>query len=203
MGDCPPVSLEERREAVRVSEFELLDRKERALHAEAEVLDKESAEIRRRRDVVEATLQRIADARATLEQLLADDPASCPEPEEGHVEPGAEGAEPDGKGSGCEEEDPEAVATGRDHDTPGPVDMKEARRRAVTLLATSGRRMRARAIAEAIGEDVSTAARVETTRGRLKTLVTEGKLMEDPAGVFFIATSGHPAEDAPEPEDAS
>nr|WP_202473999.1 hypothetical protein [Streptomyces sp. SID5466] len=191
------------REAVGVSEFELLDRKERALRAEAEVLDKEIEEICRRRDAVEATLQRIADARATLEQLLADDPASCPEPEEAHVEPGGDDAEPDGNGAGREEEDAEAVVTGWDRNTPGPVDMEEARRRAVTLLATSGRKMRARAIAEAIGEDVSTAARVETTRGRLKTLVTEGALMEDPAGVFFIATSGPPAEDAPEPEDAS
>ncbi|WP_242535807.1 hypothetical protein [Streptomyces albidoflavus] len=176
-----------------MSEFELLDRRERALRAEAEVLDKESAEIRRRRDAVETALQRIAEARATLEQLpLAEDPASCPEPEEGHVEPGAEDAGPDGNGAGREEEDAEAVATGCDHNRPGPVDMEEARRRAVTLLATSGRRMRARAIAEAIGEDVSTAARVETTRGRLKTLVTEGALMEDPAGVFFIVTSGTP-----------
>ncbi len=47
--------------------------------------------------------------------------------------------------------------------------MKEARHRAVALLATSGRKMRARAIAEAIGEDMSTPARVETTWGRLKT----------------------------------
>ncbi|WP_411098859.1 hypothetical protein [Streptomyces sp. x-45] len=183
-----------------MSEFELLDRKERALRAEAEVLDKEIAEIRRRRDAVEATLQRIGDARATLEQLLADDPA---EPEEGRSEPGADDAGQDGGMAGGEEANAEASATGWDRSTPGPVDMEEARRRAVTLLATSGRKMRARAIAEAIGEDVSTAARVETTRGRLKTLVTEGALVEDPAGVFFIATSGHPAEDAPEPEDGS
>ncbi|WNF31056.1 hypothetical protein RI138_31825 [Streptomyces sp. C11-1] len=186
-----------------MSEFELLDRKERALRAETEVLDKEIAEIRQRRDAVEATLQRIADARATLEQLLADDPAPCSEPEEDRVEPGADDAGPDGGMAGGEEADTEASATGWDRSTPGPVDMEEARRRAVTLLATSGRKMRARAIAEAIGEDVSTAARVETTRGRLKTLVTEGALMEDPAGVFFIATSGPPAEDAPAPEDAS
>ena len=78
--------------------------------------------------------------------------------------------------------------------------MKEARHRTVTLLATSGRKMRARAIAEAIGEDVSTPARVETTRGRLKTLVTEGTLEEEPPGVFFIATSGRPHDSEPAPE---
>ncbi|WP_406054314.1 hypothetical protein OG462_03495 [Streptomyces sp. NBC_01077] len=186
-----------------MSEFELLDRKERALRAEAEVLDKESAEISRRQDAVEANLQRVADARAILQQLFVEDPAPCPGPEEEPVDPGADGTGPDGGAAGGEEEDAEAVVTGWDRSTPGPVDTEEARRGAVTLLATSGRKMRARAIAEAIGEDVSTAARVETTRGRLKTLVTEGVLMEDPAGVFFIATSGHPAEGAPEPGDAS
>lgn len=78
--------------------------------------------------------------------------------------------------------------------------MEEARRRAVTLLASSGRKMRARAIAEAIGEDVSTPARVETTRGRLKTLVTEGTLEEEPPGVFYIATSKRSDSGGAEPE---
>lgn len=189
-----------------MSEFELLDERERALRAEADVLDEEedaldkrTTEVRRRRGTVEATLKRIADARTTLEELLAEDPTSCPEPEEGHIGPGADDVEPDGCGAGREEEDAEAVVTGWARSTPGPVLIEEARRRAVTLLATSGRKMRARDIAEAIGEDVSTAARVETTRGRLKTLVSEGALMEEPAGVFFIATSKRPAEDAPEP----
>ncbi|MFB7592813.1 hypothetical protein [Streptomyces sp. NPDC056169] len=106
---------------------------------------------------MEANLQRVADARAILQQLFAEDPAPCPEPEEEPVDPGADGAGLDGGAAGVEEEDVEAVVTGWDRSTPGPVDMEEARRRAVTLLATSGRKMRARAIAEVIGEDVSTA----------------------------------------------
>ncbi|MFJ4826335.1 hypothetical protein ACIP5L_24000 [Streptomyces bacillaris] len=86
-----------------MSEFEPLDRKERALHAEAELLDKESAGISRRQDVVEANLQRVADARAILERLSADDPTPCPEPEQEPVEPGADGPEQDdGRAAGRE-----------------------------------------------------------------------------------------------------
>ncbi|MFH8728655.1 hypothetical protein [Streptomyces termitum] len=175
-----------------MSEFELLNGKERILRAQAADLEKESAEISRRREAVEADLRRVAEARALLKQLFAGDSAPGPEPEEGPVDgPGADEAGPDDRAGG-EERDAEAVSPDRGRGIPEPLDLEDikgAQHRVVTLLATSGRKMRARAIAEAIGEDVSTPARVETTRGRLKALVKEGTLMEDPAGVFFIATA--------------
>ncbi|KUN06966.1 hypothetical protein AQI95_11965 [Streptomyces yokosukanensis] len=64
----------------------------------------------------------------------------------------------------------------------------------LSLLATSGRAMRAREIATAIGEDVSTPARVETTRGRLKKLAEEGHVIEGPVGWFAIAAGGTTAD---------
>lgn len=185
-----------------MSEFDLLDRRERALRTEADVLDKKHEEIQRRRDVIEETLQRIAGARATLQELLMDESEAGGVPEEGRVGSGSNDSEPgsvdDPAASGTEHD----AVSGEDPDrgTRGPVEMEEARRKAVTLLASSGRKMRARAIAEAIGEDVSRPARVETTRGRLKTLVTEGTLEEEPPGVFFIATSAGPGNSGPEPE---
>lgn len=182
-----------------VSEFELLDRKESALRAEADVLDKKAAEIHRRREAVDETLQRIAEARATLQELLVDEPETCGGLEEDHAERETDGEEL-GSNAPSSEEEHEAGPEDAPDSARGPVGMEEARRRAVALLATSGRKMRARAIAEAIGEDVSTPARIETTRGRLKTLVTEGTLAEEPQGVFFIAASGRPedAEQTPE-----
>lgn len=185
-----------------MSEFDLLDRRERALRAEADVLDKELAEIHHRRDAIEETLQRIAGARATLQELLMDESEAAGRPEEDRAGSGADDAELDGVDDAGASETERDTTAGDDpaRGTRSPVDMEEARRRAVTLLASSGRKMRARAIAEAIGEDVSRPARVETTRGRLKTLVAEGTLEEEPPGVFFIATSVRPDDAAPESE---
>lgn len=174
-----------------MSEFELLDRKESALRTEADGLDQKAAEIRRRREAVDETLKRIAEARATLQELLVDEPETCEGPKKDRAE--READEEPGSDEPSSEAEPEAGPTDDpDSSARGPVGMEEARRKAVALLATSGRKMRARAIAEAIGEDVSTPARIETTRGRLKTLVTEGTLAEEPPGVFFIAASGRP-----------
>ncbi|MGW5446814.1 hypothetical protein [Streptomyces asiaticus] len=175
-----------------MSEFELLDRKERALRATADVLDKELAEIRQRREAIEEMLQRIAGARATLRDLLVDESEAGGGQEEDCASSGADDEEPDGDEAASATERGATAGDGPDRSTRDPVGMEEARRKAVTLLASSGRKMRARAIAEAIGEDVSTPARVETTRGRLKTLVTEGMLEEEPPGVFFIAASKLP-----------
>lgn len=180
-----------------MSEFELLDRREGVLRAEADALDKESAEIRRRRDAVEEKLQRLAQARATLVELLVDDSDTCGETDEDTPDSGSANDD-----AACGEE---RGAAGGDDWSRGPrvpLGIEEAQRRAMSLLATSGRKMRARAIAEAIGEDVSTPARVETTRGRLKTLVAEGSLVEHPAGVFFIAAPGCPDDSGPDPEEA-
>lgn len=188
-----------------MSEFDLLDRRERALRAEADVLDKELAEITQRRDAVEKTLQRIAGARATLQELLMDEEEAGGVPEEGRAGSESDDSQPDGVDAGAASETERDATAGEDPErgTHNPVDMEEARRRAVTLLASSGRKMRARAIAEAIGEDVSRPARVETTRGRLKTLVAEGTLEEEPPGVFFIATSPNPNSAGPKPEGAA
>ncbi|WP_405539150.1 hypothetical protein [Streptomyces antimycoticus] len=183
-----------------MSEFGLLDRKERALRAEADVLDKELAEIRQRREAIEEMLQRIAGARTTLQDLLVDESEAGGRQGEDCAGSVADDDEPDGDEAASATERGATAGDGPNRSTRDPVDMEEARRRAVTLLASSGRKMRARAIAEAIGEDVSTPARVETTRGRLKTLVTEGTLEEEPPGVFYIATSKRSDSGGAEPE---
>lgn len=184
-----------------MSEFELLDRRERNLRAEADVLDKEFAEISRRREAVSGALRRIAEIRADLQEFLAEDSEARGEPEGDRSGSGANDAEPSGDEPVSEAEHGASAGDDPAHGARGPLGIKEAQQRAVSLLATSGRKMRARAIAEAIGEDVSRPARVETTRGRLKTLVTEGALEEEPPGVFFIATSGRPDSGDPEPGD--
>ncbi|TWE21881.1 hypothetical protein [Kitasatospora atroaurantiaca] len=68
----------------------------------------------------------------------------------------------------------------------GRLEWAEGLERILALLATSGRVMRAREIASVIGEDVSP-ARIETTRGRCKRLVKEGKAIEVEPGAFQIA----------------
>ncbi|WP_338683774.1 hypothetical protein QD712_25280 [Streptomyces acidiscabies] len=182
-----------------MSEFELLDQKERSLRAEADVLDKEFEEISRRRETVMGRLRRIAEVRADLRELLADGSGTGGEGEENSAAPEA-GDEGAGDAPGPRTEHGAPAAEEPDRAAQSPVEMEEARRRAVSLLATSGRKMRARAIAEAIGEDVSRPARVETTRGRLKTLVAEGALEEEPPGVFFIAASGRLGDSGSGPE---
>ncbi|GAA0269540.1 hypothetical protein GCM10010302_03990 [Streptomyces polychromogenes] len=70
-----------------------------------------------------------------------------------------------------------------------------ARERLLVLLAGAGRAMKAQDIAAAIGEDVSDTSqgrRVETTRSRLKRLVKEGRVVEEPTAWFALA----PAEGA-------
>lgn len=188
-----------------MSEFDLLDRRESALRAEADMLDKEIAELRRQRGLVEEKLQQIARVRTDLEEFLAQDAGSTSARAENHP----------GQGSGPDAGDvaSDADATGGESEeapeSSGPASgphvrlgIKEAQARVVNLLTTSGRKMRARAIAEAIGEDASTPGRVETTRGRLKTLVSEGVLQEEPAGVFFISGAGRPAARTPASPDA-
>ena len=67
----------------------------------------------------------------------------------------------------------------------------------MSVLATSGRVMRVREIAAAIGEDVKQATRVETTRSRLKRLAKEGKVIEPEPGLFRIAPAARPGGEAP------
>jgi hypothetical protein len=166
-----------------VSEFDLLDRRERALCAEADMLDKEIAELRRQRGLVEEKLQQVARVRTDLKELLAQEADSTSAPAEDRPGHGS-GPDVDDVASNADATDAEPEeAPGSSGPGSGPhvrLGIKEAQARVVNLLTTSGRKMRARAIAEAIGEDVSTPGRVETTRGRLKTLVSEGVLEEEP-----------------------
>ncbi|MEE1798055.1 hypothetical protein PUR57_05065 [Streptomyces sp. JV176] len=72
----------------------------------------------------------------------------------------------------------------------GPLELAVARERMLVLLAGAGRAMKAQDIAAAIGEDItdtSNGRRTETTRSRLKTLVREGRVVEDATGWFSIA----------------
>ena len=82
-------------------------------------------------------------------------------------------------------------------DGPQRVEWAVGMERIVAVLATSGRLMRTRQIAAAIGEDVSQVTRVETTRSRLKRLVKQGKVIERKPGYFRIAPAPRPAEEAP------
>ncbi|MGW6915599.1 hypothetical protein ACWGB8_17535 [Kitasatospora sp. NPDC054939] len=90
---------------------------------------------------------------------------------------------------------PQAAAAAAPVERPAPpvavsgrLEWAEGMERILGLLATAGRVMQAREIAVAIGEDTSSPARVETTRGRCKRLVKEGKVIEVEAGHFRIAT---------------
>jgi hypothetical protein len=82
-------------------------------------------------------------------------------------------------------------------DGPQRVEWAVGMERIVAVLATSGRLMRTRQIAAAIGEDVSQVTRVETTRSRLKRLVKQGKVIERKPGYFRIAPAPRPAEEVP------
>lgn len=80
---------------------------------------------------------------------------------------------------------------------PGRVEWAVGMERIVAVLATSGRVMRTREIAAAIGEDASLPTRVETTRSRLKRLVKQGKVVERKPGYFRIAPAARVVGEAP------
>ncbi|MFE1249551.1 hypothetical protein [Streptomyces sp. NPDC058741] len=161
------------------SYFERLDREESAVRDQLSGLHEDREQIHKQIGEAEDRLRRLAITRETLNSLPPDtDPPggtgapegesaapSAPMPEEVHVPPASEAA----PGSA------------------GPLEWEEGRQRMLSLLATAGQAMKAREIAMAIGEDVSTPARVETTRGRLKRLAEEGHVVEDPVGWFAIA----------------
>ena len=70
--------------------------------------------------------------------------------------------------------------------------------RILAVLGTSGRVMRTREIAAAIGEDTTQVTRVETTRSRLKRLVKAGKVTEAQPGFFRIAAVAPAGGEVPE-----
>lgn len=62
--------------------------------------------------------------------------------------------------------------------------LEEARKRMLALLTRSRRAMKVSEITTLIGE---LASRSETTRSRLKKLMVEGRVVEEPTGWFAIA----------------
>ncbi|MCP3820391.1 hypothetical protein NLX86_20510 [Streptomyces sp. A3M-1-3] len=72
----------------------------------------------------------------------------------------------------------------------GPLDLETARKQMLTLLESAGRPMRVNDITAEIGEPSS---RTETSRSRLKRLVAERLVIENPTGWFAIA--GTPGSD--------
>lgn len=159
---------------------ERLDREESAVRDRLAGLHEEFERIRRQIGKAEDRLQRLAITRETLDSLPPDSDAP------GGTEP--PDASEEGQLAGSSEPAPAPECSGDPSSgSAGPLEWEEGRRRMLSLLATAGRAMRAREIAAAIGEDVSTPARVETTRGRLKRLAGEGHVIEGPVGWFAIA----------------
>jgi hypothetical protein len=165
------------------SYFERLDREESAVRDRLSGLHEELERVHKQIGEAEERLRRFAITRETLESLPADiETPGAPEapdvPEAGEVADPPMVA-PEETGAPAVPEMPPGPM--------GPLGWEEGRRQMLSLLATAGRAMKAREIAAAIGEDVSTPARVETTRGRLKKLADEGHVVEGPVGWFAIA----------------
>ncbi|MBO8193345.1 hypothetical protein ITI46_16980 [Streptomyces oryzae] len=152
--------------------FDRLAREEAAVRGEVAMLHQ-------RLEEAEERLRHLTITRKTLESLPED---------EAEVPDGPEGEKPE------EPEEPPVTEKAAQSElealpgSAGPLEWEEGRRRMLSLLATAKRAMKAKAIAEAVGEDVTTPARVETTRARLKRLVEEGQVIEEPVGSFAIAT---------------
>ncbi|MFE9612040.1 hypothetical protein [Streptomyces sp. NPDC006012] len=161
---------------IMASYFELLDREEAAVRDCLSGLREELERVHQQIGEAENRLQRLAITRETLESL----------PTEKQMQGG-----PIGSGAQTPAADEAAVPSGtaseRWQEPVGPLEWEEGRRRMLSLLATAGRAMKVREIAAAVGEDISTPARVETTRGRLKRLAEEGHVVEGPVGWFAIA----------------
>jgi hypothetical protein len=161
--------------AVVASLYDRLDQEEAALHSQKSLLHEPLR-------LTDERLQHVAITREMLKSLGVDhDAASTDGPLE--AEPFFGSGDPDDH-----RVPPPSPAPGPTPSS-GPLDWDEGRRRILSLLATAGQPMKAREVASAIGEDVSTPARVETTRGRLKRLVKDGHTVEGPVGFFSITSS--------------
>jgi hypothetical protein len=158
--------------------FERLDQEEAIVRGELDALREKAA-------VAEERLARLAITRETARQLLGDDagvgPARADEP------PAAQ----EGPGSAS---DSREASAGPAAEAGGPrrVEWAEGLELIASVLATDGRPMRVRQIAAAIGEDVTAASRIETTRGRCKKLVKDGTVVELAPGIFQIAPAAAP-----------
>ncbi|MGW6691555.1 hypothetical protein [Streptomyces sp. NPDC054961] len=163
--------------------FERLDTEEAIVRGELSSL----------REKIATAEERLAHLTITRETLLsltghagqADDSAELQSQEQ---DPGDGGDLVDGSVPGAA---PGVVTNPRDPSVASkPLELSVARERMLVLLAGAGRAMKAQDIAAAIGEDISDTSngrRTETTRSRLKALIREGRVVEDPTGWFAIA----------------
>ena len=169
--------------------FERLDQEEAVVRDELDAL----------REKVAATEKRLAHLTITRETLLSlgaeefvnqDDGTQWP-PEGPAAEPMPNGPAPDPQPA-----DAKVPAGGPA--SVGPLEWEVARERMLVLLAGAGRAMKVQDICVAIGEDITNARRVETTRSRLKRLAKEGRVAEGPTAYFAIVPtdSGHRKEGA-------
>ncbi|WP_371598281.1 hypothetical protein [Streptomyces sp. NBC_00564] len=165
-----------------------MKREEAAVRATVASLHEDLGTIHQKIAEAEERLRDLAVTQRTLDSLPPDDAeepgeSDTPTGGSGDQEAGEQGPDPNAA------QDPES-AFRTSTAASGPLGLEEGRRRVLSVLATSGRGMKAREIAEAIGEDVSTAARIETTRGRLKGLIREGLVVEDSESLFSIVSNG-------------
>lgn len=71
---------------------------------------------------------------------------------------------------------------------PPRVPLEEAKNRILVFLASAGRPMNVREVTEGIG-DHPAKGRIETTRGRLKILIREGRVIQTPGPQFTLEPS--------------
>ncbi|MFJ7592053.1 hypothetical protein ACIQZO_32765 [Streptomyces sp. NPDC097617] len=163
--------------------FERLDTEEAIVRGELSTLREKIA-------TAEERLAHLTITRETLRSLTghadtADD-SDEPQPQE----QGSAGGEDPVDASASEAPPDDVADPGGPPVSSGPLALAVARERMLVLLAGAGRAMKAQDIAAAIGEDVSDTSngrRTETTRSRLKALVREGRVVEDPTAWFAIA----------------
>jgi hypothetical protein len=195
-------------ERVMASLFQRLDEEEAIVRGELDALREKMA-------AGEERLARLTITRETARQLLGED-HEHPDPAAAEPVPAAGGSGPpelvsppglaelEAKLAALEPLLADRPVSSRPADPappalpgPGRVEWAVGMERIVAVLATSGRLMRTREIAAAIGEDASLPTRVETTRSRLKRLVKQGKVVEKKPGYFRIAPAARVAGEAP------
>lgn len=156
-----------------------------------EQLDAEEAVVRRRLAGLRAQMATLAEQVAGLEKRL-DHVAIARDLFQTMTADGEEQARSD------------ASAAGRDAapTEPQPGTLAGADERVVVAMASAGRPMRAKEVAQALGEP-QVRGRVETTRARLKKLVAAGWLTQAEPGLFAIAAgvNGHAVKGAAEADE--
>ncbi|MGW7572490.1 hypothetical protein [Streptomyces sp. NPDC054765] len=154
--------------------FDRLDKEEAIVRGELGTL-------REKISVVEERLIRLTITRDTLRSLSTDGVPNA------DTDPADDSASVDSAGE--ESQLTEAAGSGEaaEPSASEPLGLEEARERMLALLTRSGRAMKASEITTSIGD---AASRSETTRARLKRLVAEGRVVEEPTGWFVIAPGG-------------